>query len=513
MDSKHYLIRKILPCLSLLFFTVISFSQDYDALAEECPCMVEMQQKSNEFLTNPSSDDLQIYSQCIALEMYECYYSCEDDPGRRAEIQTAINQCKANIQYYAEQGIVIDCDNMSASSSPPRFIPGAPSTSPSTSNSPHFDPNSSNPPEQIPLWDPSWFQKEPVGGVNPDADLEKAIGGLFNAIIELSEQNQEAKRQQMEREAERRRQQQLQEEREAAERARQAAIQEVQTSFINALTHSQFPYSAPYSNNYFFFVSVESENELSFSNVFVVPAKANQQLPYRSDIISDFKNKTGKKNSWIQGIYGSAGEAQMAQSVYRTEASKSHLSIRPMVPYNFHVGYTTSNSTVSSSPEGNDSFWGNSKDDEIASTEPSKTNMVTPKNEWANHPFYAQITKAEVPEKANLTGNYCFFLMPQTDEIVRFSNVFEVPSKPGGGLPTESELFTSISQQTQNSNLLLQGVFTDLTQAQLAKQELVVKATQTGLQLGQEVYFIYKAVNETKAPKKEDSFWGVKKQN
>lgn len=473
--------------------------------------MAAWKQKSDAFLANASSEDIQINSQCIVLEGYECAYSCTDDPTKKADLQRAINECKKIIQDYKSQGIHVDCDNLNSSVGgglrPSVQLPDFPNPNPDATIH-DFYKQTKSPSNGV---QQGW---EVYGLTQSERELADAVGQLVDGLFQLGEENRQQKLQEMKLEQERRRQEQIKVEQEAAERARLTAMQAKRDSFIMRLEHTVFPFSAPYPKNYFFFISKDSPQALELSTIFEVPAKANQQLPYRSDIVTDIKNKTRKKNIWIRGVYESVAEAQLAQITFKKEAENAFLGFQPEIEYTFRAGYSTFNSNKTSDTN-SESFWGKSKEHNTKELIPetSMNREAITKSNLADHPFYSKISIAEFPEKAYSNGNYCFFLVPQTERAVVFSNVFELPKKSEEQLPTESELLSAINREFTYSDLYLLGVFKDLTQAQLVKQEMMIAATEKDLQLGKDVYYIYTPLQEADPLKNDDSFWGVKKKN
>lgn len=543
------------PLTLLLFnlsiFVTIAYSQSPSMEDLNCPCLEEMIPKSNEIMQRNSGNlnfDMQSYTICAQVEMFECALTCVDDANARTEYQRVITEGKRNASQMGINCQEVIRKSQQASST---YISINNFSSPSDNSSftlddfPRFDrPNSavrsgqsinsdnplaafyqsnsepsSNSKTQKTLADnggysinnfdgslKTSFEATSVGLAKTAAtgklDADLVVGGLgllFNGLNSNAQRKAE--------EEERRRQEKaIAKRKQEAESARLEDKVNKQAAFLSILKNVNFPASVvPNIHNYFFFIVKEDDQSFSFSKVFSIPSKSDYSLPYRSDVIAEFKKKSGKGKVWLQGIFTNAEEAKSTLNFMKQITREHHYQIKKDRNFFFSANYSIASKTKHKS--GSSSFWGTSNKEEGAIVTkqnpsdwggikkqdafsipkqkgPSQTKLEFVQSFYAmlNHSsstlenlrfwFWRNLKDIYLPATGWHSESHFFYVIMENEETVSFSEVFPIPQQSDGTFPRIEDVLENIQHNVKNENVWLQGIFTDKSQALSVRNEL-----------------------------------------
>lgn len=140
--------------------------------------------------------------------------------------------------------------------------------------------------------------------------------------------------------------------RQSRERAERVRISEAQNSFYSTINDKQIPVVVNKNKLYFIIITkLNNEKKIEIAP-FSLVANNEKELPYKIDVINDYKNKTGRNNAFIQGPYNTFDEQKRTVSSLQIKAQNNYLSSR-LIKYSYASKF---NATASE----NKDFWGDS---------------------------------------------------------------------------------------------------------------------------------------------------------
>ncbi len=398
--------KKAFPLLFLSFLYFPALSQSMEAEDVDCPCAKEIEQRF-ERDKEKYKLDMQCYTMCIYIDIRKCQLSCTDEPDRRSEIQRVISQMESNTS-----AVGCPCNSFSGSfsgnygMSPPSNNWGSSNSTFNISDS-YFN-STYNPYGHLDanLYDNTGFSLQHFDGSMETSVQAAAIGliktidkgeldgdlivGGVGIVANVIDQKRERERQEEEyrQQQEEERQRILEE-----ERIKQEKMKEQRIKYISHLNDATFPIEAPNVDNYFFFVVQEEEQILSFSEIFNAPAKFDNSLPYKSDLISDFKRSKNKEKVWVQGVFESEEHAKAAKKVIAGSALNHSFQFADEIPYKFTPSYSTATSQNATQNEVD--YWGTKSSDKN-----ENNSKITEQTQSSNN--YWGISKGVKKEEQNV---------------------------------------------------------------------------------------------------------------
>ena len=213
-----------------------------------------------------------------------------------------------------------------------------------------------------------------VAGLFSDIQRDRAANKARMLAEEQEERREEAERER--REAAKRRLERLEAERRQAEREEQKRIINAQFNFLDKLLDKKIPVVVDSKEVFFIVISRKYHEKKIYISPFSLFANSENELPYKVDVIKDFKSKLSKPYVYLQGPYKSLEEQKNAVAAFQTNARNNYVS------YSL-LKFTYKPEFVSSSNKNGD-FWGE-----------KKTNNSEPKKNVETEDFWGEKKSTE----------------------------------------------------------------------------------------------------------------------
>jgi hypothetical protein len=193
---------------------------------------------------------------------------------------------------------------------------------------------------------------------------------------QLAEERRESEEEERREAADRR----LEAERRQAEREEKERISNAQSSFLDNLYDKKIPVVVDSKEVFFVIISRNYDEQKISISPFSLFANSEYELPYKVDVIKDFKSKLSKPYVYVQGPYKSLEEQKNAVAAFQTNARNNYVS------YSL-IKFTYKPEFVSSSNKNAD-FWGE-----------KKTNNTEPKKNVETEDFWGEKTSPKTKPK------------------------------------------------------------------------------------------------------------------
>ena len=160
------------------------------------------------------------------------------------------------------------------------------------------------------------------------------------------------------------------------ERQRLAKLK-LQSDYMNTIVDHEIPILVETKKNYFFFVSKINTTSVNLSKFHVYANKGNE-LPYKVDMVREFKARYDDKNVCIYGPYKNEFSRDMQYNLIRDDGLNSHISVDER---SFYLKNNKFDEDSSSTTDNNKyDFWGNIKTNTKKEPNPNPKSELKPKS-------------------------------------------------------------------------------------------------------------------------------------
>lgn len=196
-------------------------------------------------------------------------------------------------------------------------------------------------------------------------NVRKATDNFSNTMSSIFSNYANSRAEQSNREriayTERKRREEAEEERERLkkeklerEKLEKKRIEDAKYTFMNSLTDHNMPILAKQAITYFIIVAKNSREEIQFAKLNLVSNEQNE-LPYKIDVINEFKKQNNKQNVFLYGPYNNIQQQQSKLTQLKRDARNNYINIASDINYQ-----TQLNKKTTTTPTNTD-FWGNKK--------------------------------------------------------------------------------------------------------------------------------------------------------
>ncbi|AFU68112.1 putative serine-rich protein [Psychroflexus torquis ATCC 700755] len=164
-----------------------------------------------------------------------------------------------------------------------------------------------------------------------------------------------------------------------AEREEKERISNAQSSFLDNLYDKKIPVVVDSKEVFFLIISRNNDEKQIYISPFSLFANGENELPYKIDVIKDFKSKVSKPYVYAQGPYNSLEEQKNAVANFQSKARNNYVSYS-LLKFTYKPKFESSSNK-------NGDFWGE-----------KKTNSTEPKKNVETEDFWGEKKTSQKPK-------------------------------------------------------------------------------------------------------------------
>ncbi|WP_366187108.1 hypothetical protein [Flavobacterium ovatum] len=220
------------------------------------------------------------------------------------------------------------------------------------------------------------------------ANAQNTLNNFFNARQQQADKNRELEQARYEREMEERKEEerleQLRLQKLRDERAQKERIENARSNFMNGIQDMDMPVVVNKKEVFFIIITkMNNEDKIEISP-FSLIANTDNILPYKIDIVSDYKKITGRNSIFVQGPYYTFDEQKKAISSFQKNAKNNYTSYS-LIKYSYEdqfnkaaslnqdFGGKEATNTPSTTTSESTDFWGEKTTKKTNTTKKTET--------------------------------------------------------------------------------------------------------------------------------------------